>query len=71
MARAMARALWRARAQISKMLQQVATGKQFSDDAVHLSPLNEYITTAQAQFLGFFRAGALRRVPSASRAGAC
>ena len=43
--------------QISKMLQQVATDKHFNDDAVHMSPLNDYISTAHAQFAAFFRSG--------------
>ena len=47
----------RAAVQISKMLQQVATGKQFNSDAVHMSPLNDYISTAQVQFAKFFQDG--------------
>ena len=50
-------------AEISKMLQQVANGKQFDDDYLHLSPLNEYIVQAHGQFENFFRAAT--EVPSA------
>jgi Ras GTPase-activating-like protein IQGAP2/3 len=50
-------------AEISKMLQQIATGKQFDADAVHMTALNDYMATAQEQFSAFFRAAT--EVPSA------
>jgi hypothetical protein len=43
------------------MLQQIATGKQFDADAVHMTALNDYMATAQEQFSAFFRAGTTKR----------
>jgi hypothetical protein len=43
------------------MLQQIATGKQFDADAVHMTALNDYMATAQEQFSAFFRAGTRKR----------
>lgn len=49
--------------EISKMLLQVSVNRLFDDESFHLSALNEFITSANARFMQFFRE--VSDVPSA------